>query len=100
MPGKDWKPSTLQKLTLLDGLFDDVAKRCNEAERQQVLGAKDYFHISEEASRHGRDGYRRDKFEELQTGIRDMTVLVEILRTNTTMSPMAAKILIKDFRSF
>jgi hypothetical protein len=88
------------ELKRLDKAFETVFQRCSKAEKEEVSGAREYFHIGEEASHRGADDYRREKFEELERGITQMTALVEVLQKNPQLGPMEAKNQLKDFSCF
>jgi hypothetical protein len=89
-----------EQLKLLDHLYDQVAARCTQEERQQVYLAQAYQHTVEESSHDGSDDYRQQTFESLQSTVKDLQALTLILHTNASISPMRAKELVPGFRCF
>jgi hypothetical protein len=87
------------ELERLDGIFERFFQKVSAEEREHYSLARDYFHTGEEACR-GDIEERRFKFNELETGIRQMTELLDVMDKNLGMPPEKAKELVKDFRLF
>jgi hypothetical protein len=78
------------ELQRLDNVFDVVFQRCTPEEKEAIDQAREYFHTKEESCRGDRDNDRQFAFNELETGIAEISRVADILKANPQFGPFEA----------